>query len=45
MTIEELKSTIRDVYDFPSKGIIFRDLTTLIKEPEALHLMGDLVSD
>ena len=45
MTIEELKSTIRDVYDFPSKGIIFRDLTTLIKGPEALHLMGDLVSD
>lgn len=45
MTIEELKSTIRDVYDFPSKGIIFRDLTTLIKEPEALHVMGDMVSE
>lgn len=45
MTIEELKSTIRDVYDFPSKGIIFRDLTTLIKEPEALHVMSDMVSE
>ena len=45
MTIEELKSIIRDVYDFPSKGIIFRDLTTLIKEPEALHVMGDMVSE
>lgn len=45
MTIEELKSTIRDVPDFPSKGIMFRDLTTLIKNPEALHLMSDLVSD
>ena len=45
MTIEELKSIIRDVYDFPSKGIIFRDLTTLIKEPEALQVMGDMVSE
>ncbi|MEE1023366.1 MAG: adenine phosphoribosyltransferase [Muribaculaceae bacterium] len=45
MTIEQLKATIRDVPDFPSKGIMFRDLTTLIKNGEALHLMSDLVSD
>lgn len=41
MKIEELKSLIRDVPDFPTKGIIFRDLTTMIKNPEALHLMGE----
>lgn len=40
MTLEDLKSSIRDVPDFPSKGIIFRDLTTMIKNGEALHLMG-----
>jgi len=45
MTIEDLKGTIRDVPDFPSKGIMFRDLTTLIKNPEALHIMSDAISD
>lgn len=40
MQIEELKSLIRDVPDFPTKGIMFRDLTTMIKNPEALHLMS-----
>lgn len=40
MQIENLKEIIRDVPDFPSKGIIFRDLTTMIKNGEALHLMG-----
>lgn len=37
MREEELKKQIRDVKDFPSKGIMFRDLTTLIKNGEALH--------
>ena len=41
MQIEELKKLIRDVPDFPTKGIMFRDLTTMIKNPEALHLMGE----
>ncbi len=41
MTIEELKGTIRNVPDFPSKGIMFRDLTTLIKDPEAFQVMND----
>lgn len=38
--IEELKGLIRDIPDFPSKGIIFRDLTTLIKNGEALKLLS-----
>lgn len=40
MELEHLKSLIRDVPDFPTKGIMFRDLTTMIKNPEALHLMS-----
>lgn len=44
MNLEDLKATIRDVVDFPSKGIIFRDLTTMIKNGEALHLMGKELS-
>lgn len=45
MQIEELKAIIRDVPDFPSKGIIFRDLTTMIKNGEALHVMGDALAE
>lgn len=45
MEIEELKKVIRDVPDFPSKGILFRDLTTLIKDGEALHVMGKACAD
>lgn len=40
MRLEDLKALIRDVPDFPTKGIMFRDLTTMIKNPEALHLMS-----
>ena len=40
MQLEEIKSLIRDVPDFPSKGIIFRDLTTMLKNAEALKVMS-----
>ena len=45
MKLEDLKGTIRDVPDFPSKGIIFRDLTTMIKNGEALHITGEALAD
>lgn len=38
--MEYLKSRIRDVADFPSKGIVFRDITTLLKDPRGLHIIG-----
>ena len=38
--MEYIKSKIRDVYDFPSKGIVFKDLTTVFKDPRALHIIG-----
>jgi adenine phosphoribosyltransferase len=31
----DLKSLIRDVPDFPKKGIIFKDITTLLKDGKA----------
>jgi adenine phosphoribosyltransferase len=31
--VGELKKSIRDVPDFPKAGIIFKDITTLIKDP------------
>ena len=36
-----LDSFIRTVPDFPKKGIMFRDVTTLFKEPEALRRAAD----
>ena len=30
--LNKLKSEIRDVPDFPKKGILFRDLTTMFKD-------------
>lgn len=38
--MEYVKSKIRDVYDFPKPGIIFRDLTTMFKDPRAMHIVG-----
>ena len=32
----EFKSYIRDVPDFPKKGIVFKDITTLLKNADAL---------
>lgn len=38
--MEYIKSKIRDVMDFPTKGILFKDLTTAFKDPKALHQIG-----
>jgi adenine phosphoribosyltransferase len=33
----DLKKYIRSIKDYPKKGILFRDITTLIKNPEAFN--------
>ena len=33
---EDLKKYIRSIKDFPKKGIMFRDITTLLQEPKVL---------
>lgn len=38
--MEYVKSKIRDVYDFPKKGVVFKDLTTVFKDPQSLHIIG-----
>lgn len=38
--MEYIKKRVRDVYDFPRKGIVFKDLTTVFKDPRALHIIG-----
>jgi adenine phosphoribosyltransferase len=35
--MKELRTLIREVPDFPKKGILFRDITTLLKNPAGLE--------
>ena len=35
--VEEIRSKIRTVPDFPKQGILFRDITTLLKDPLGLR--------
>ncbi len=44
-TITEVKSKIRDVKDFPKEGIIFRDITTALKDAETLKVMIDYLCE
>ena len=37
-----LKDYIRSIPDYPKKGILFRDITTLIKDETMRHIMQDL---
>jgi len=40
----ELKGRIRDVPDFPKEGIIFKDITTLLKDKDAFRKSVDLLA-
>jgi adenine phosphoribosyltransferase len=39
----DLKKSVRSIVDWPIKGVIFRDLTTLMKDPEALKESCDIL--
>ena len=39
----DLKKYIRSIKDYPKKGILFRDITTLIKNPEAFNYTIDKI--
>jgi len=41
----DLKKHIRDVHDFPIPGILFRDITTLLKDGAALRAGVDAMLD
>ncbi|MFH1202325.1 MAG: adenine phosphoribosyltransferase [Candidatus Omnitrophota bacterium] len=40
----DLKSYIRSIPDFPIKGILFRDITTLLKDKDGFELAVDLLA-
>lgn len=39
--MENLKTLVRDVMDFPQPGIVFKDLTTLFKDPRGLSVVSE----
>ena len=45
MGIERIKEHIRVVHDFPQKGIVFRDLTTVFKDQKCLKDLSSLMTD
>ncbi|MEG1587364.1 MAG: adenine phosphoribosyltransferase [Bacteroidales bacterium] len=45
MGIQTIKEKIRVVPDFPQKGILFRDLTTVFKDPKCLNDLSNLMTE
>jgi adenine phosphoribosyltransferase len=43
--VEQLKHLIREVPDFPKPGILFYDITTLLKDPVGLRQAVDVLAD
>jgi adenine phosphoribosyltransferase len=43
--MKDLKAMIRDVPDFPKPGIVFKDITTLLKDKDAFRLSIDTMAD
>jgi len=42
---DQLRPAIRNVPDFPKKGVMFRDITTLLQDPGAFSKSIDLLCD
>lgn len=42
--MDDLKDIIRDIPDFPKKGIIFKDVTTLLADAKSYQRMIDLLA-
>src|ERR1700722_8616847 len=45
MTNDELKALIRDIPDFPQPGILFRDITPVIADAQALADVVDRIAE
>ncbi len=45
MDVAELRAKIRDIKDFPTAGILFKDITTLLKEGPAFRRVIDLLAE
>jgi adenine phosphoribosyltransferase len=41
-TVEKLRAAVRDVPDFPKKGIVFKDITPVLSDPDLFRVSIDL---
>jgi adenine phosphoribosyltransferase len=39
-SVEQLQKLIRDVPDFPKPGILFKDITPVLSDPQAFHSLS-----
>jgi adenine phosphoribosyltransferase len=44
-SVEDLKKLIRDIPDFPKKGIVFKDITPLLGDPKGFKAAIDLICE
>lgn len=44
-TLAYVKSKIRDVSDFPTPGVLFKDITPLLADPRAFHIVLDAIAE
>ncbi|HEV8641143.1 MAG TPA: adenine phosphoribosyltransferase [Methylomirabilota bacterium] len=45
MNVADLRAKIRDIKDFPTEGILFRDITTLLKDAPAFRYVIDQLAE
>jgi adenine phosphoribosyltransferase len=45
MDVQQLRDFLRDVPDFPKPGILFKDITPLLRSPEALRSACELLAE
>ncbi len=45
MDVADLRAKIRDIKDFPTEGILFKDITTLLKDGPAFRRVVDILSE
>ena len=45
MDVQQLRDFLRDVPDFPKPGILFKDITPLLRSPEALRRACELLAE
>ena len=42
---DQLKTAVRDIPDFPIKGILFKDITPILQDPKLFRLAVDTIAD
>src|SRR5581483_1065489 len=45
MDVATLRAKIRDIKDFPTEGVLFKDITTLLKDPPAFRYVVDRLAE